>query len=80
MRKRCGTENSGAAASMRGQGCAPAARRLACLSAEEKAGGPVDAGTVATSVVGITGAVALLVAGTATLKYWQARLPRPALQ
>lgn len=59
---------------------APAVQQLSpltgmCWRAADKQAGPVDAGTVATSVVGITGAVALLVAGTATLKYWQVRSP-----
>lgn len=39
------------------------------------AGEGIDAAAVATTVVSITGAAALLVAGTALFKYWDVRIP-----
>lgn len=44
-----------------------------CLTADRDQQSGPDVGTIATSAVAVTGAVALAVAGTATAKYWQVR-------
>jgi hypothetical protein len=47
-----------------------------CLTADRDQQSGPDVGTIATSAVAVTGAIALAVAGTATAKYWQVRCRR----